>query len=92
MFEGTMVGLDYDWLKTDPSRPFSKCRDDGICFLFPGCPIFLPLGKFATVECDWDPFVLSLLLEDCAQGEVTGIGTKDKWVVRLDLKDLETLF
>ena len=87
-----MVGLDYDWLKTDPSRPLSKCRDDGICFLFPGRPIFLPLGKFATVEGDWDPFILPLLLEDCAQGEVTCIGTKYKGMVWFDLKNLETLF
>jgi hypothetical protein len=53
---------------------------------------FLASGKFATVESDRNLFVIHLLLEDCAQGKVTGIGLKDKRVVWFDLKDLETLF
>jgi hypothetical protein len=92
MFQGTMVRFDHYWLKSNPSRPFSKCSDDGIGFLFPGRPIFLTFGKFPTVKRNWNPFVLPLLLEDCAQGEVTGIGSKDKWMVWFDLEDLETLF
>ncbi len=76
-----MVIFDFDRFKSDPSRPFSKCRDDGICFLFPGRPIFLSFGKFATVEGDWNPFVLPLLLVDYAQEDVTCIGPKDKRVV-----------
>jgi hypothetical protein len=87
-----MVGFDHKWLKSDPPCTFMKCHDDGICFLFPGRLIFLAFGKFSAVERNWNPFVFPLLLKDCAQGEVNGIGTKKKWVVLLDLKNLETFF
>ncbi len=58
---------------------------------FPWPSNFLAFSKFATEKSNWNPFIFPLLLEDCAQGKVTGIGAKDKWMIWFDLKNFETL-
>jgi hypothetical protein len=81
-----MICIYHYWLEAYPPCPFSKGCDYGIVLFFTGGPVLLSFGQFATVKCHGNPFAFSLLFQDCAQGEVTGISAKDKGFVGFDAK------